>query len=115
MHPWPRARSGSSGTLFPAVLGVRPAVVCGEERVSEMAVELDPVLLEVLACPAPDHAPLQIGTPDDAEADALTCTGCGRVYPVRDGIPVLLLDEATLGPHQTAAASDDAGSAGPES
>ncbi len=52
----------------------------------------------MLACPAPDHAPLSVGAPDDAEADALTCTECGRVYPVRDGIPVLLLDEATGGP-----------------
>ena len=25
----------------------------------------------------------------------LTCTECGRVYEIRDGIPVLLLDEAT--------------------
>ena len=56
---------------------------------------LDPQLLEILACPAPDHAPLRPGTPDDPEAEALTCTSCGRVYPVRDGIPVLLLDEAT--------------------
>jgi uncharacterized protein YbaR (Trm112 family) len=63
-----------------------------------MAVELDPVLLEVLACPAPDHAPLRLGTPDDPDADALTCSSCGRVYPVRDGIPVLLLDEASGGP-----------------
>lgn len=63
-----------------------------------MAVELDPVLLEVLACPAEHHAPLKIGAADDASADALTCTECGRIFPVRDGIPVLLLDEATGGP-----------------
>ncbi|WP_024874864.1 Trm112 family protein [Saccharomonospora piscinae] len=59
-----------------------------------MAVTLDPQLLDILACPAPDHAPLTPGTPEDPEADALTCTSCGRVYEVRDGIPVLLLDEA---------------------
>lgn len=59
-----------------------------------MAVTLDAQLLEVLACPAADHAPLRPGTPDDPDADALTCTSCGRVYEVRDGIPVLLLDEA---------------------
>jgi len=59
-----------------------------------MTVELDAQLLEILACPSEDHAPLRVGTPDDPEADALTCTECGRQYPVRDGIPVLLLDEA---------------------
>ncbi len=58
---------------------------------------LDPVLLEVLACPAEHHAPLTPGAPDDPGAPSLTCTECGRVYPIRDGIPVLLLDEATLG------------------
>ena len=79
-----------------------------------MAVELDPILLEVLACPAPDHAPLRVGAPDDAEADALTCTECGRVYPVRDGIPVLLLDEATGGPGRIRA-RPAAGSADSES
>lgn len=59
-----------------------------------MTVELDPKLLEILACPSQDHAPLTPGTVDDPDADALTCSACGRVYPVRDGIPVLLLDEA---------------------
>lgn len=59
-----------------------------------MAVVLDPQLMEILACPCDEHAPLQLGTPDDATADALTCTSCGRSFPVVDGIPVLLLDEA---------------------
>jgi uncharacterized protein YbaR (Trm112 family) len=59
---------------------------------------LDPVLLEVLACPAEHHAPLVLGAPDDPAAASLTCTECGRVFPIRDGIPVLLLDEATGGP-----------------
>jgi uncharacterized protein len=63
-----------------------------------VAVELDPQLLEILACPSPDHAPLRPGSPDDPAADALTCTSCGRVFPVRDGIPVLLLDEVIAGP-----------------
>jgi hypothetical protein len=61
-----------------------------------VAVRLDPQLLEILACPTPDHAPLSVGTPADPEADALTCTECGRQYPVVDGVPVLLLDEAVL-------------------
>ena len=69
-----------------------------------MAVTLDPQLLDILACPSQDHAPLVVGTPDDPGADALTCTECGRVFRVDDGVPVLLLDEAT-GP---ADGSDDA-------
>ena len=51
---------------------------------------LDPLLLEVIACPAEHHAPLDF----DAAAQTLTCTSCGRVFPVRNGLPVLLLDEA---------------------
>lgn len=61
-----------------------------------MAVQLDQQLLEILACPSDDHAALRPGTPDNPDADVLTCTSCGRRYPVTDGIPVLLLDEAVL-------------------
>jgi uncharacterized protein len=70
-----------------------------------MAVQLDPRLLEILACPSPDHAPLRPGTDDDPEAEVLTCTSCGRRFPVVDGVPVLLLDEALLpdGPEVIAA------------
>jgi uncharacterized protein YbaR (Trm112 family) len=59
-----------------------------------MAVDLDPQLLDILACPSDDHARLVIGTPADPDADALTCTECGRQFRVDDGVPVLLLDEA---------------------
>ena len=52
---------------------------------------LDPQLLEILACPDTHHAPLDL----DAAAQTLTCTECRRVFPIRDGIPVLLLDEAS--------------------
>jgi len=63
-----------------------------------MDLGLDPDLLEILACPAPDHGPLRPGTPDDPAEAALTCTVCDRRYPVSDGIPVLLLTEAVGGP-----------------
>ncbi|MFI5614785.1 Trm112 family protein [Amycolatopsis sp. NPDC051903] len=72
-----------------------------------MAITLDAQLLEILACPSPDHAPLRPGTPEDAGADALTCTECGRVYPVRDGIPVLLLEEAVFSGDHTPGEPDD--------
>ena len=52
---------------------------------------VDKELLEILACPA-DKAPVK------EEDDWLVCTQCGRRYPVRDGIPVMLLDEAEGGP-----------------
>ena len=53
--------------------------------------QLDPRLLEILACPQ-CHATLRV----DEEAQELVCTSgsCGLAYPVRDDIPVLLIDEA---------------------
>ncbi|MDP4690059.1 MAG: Trm112 family protein [Candidatus Nanopelagicales bacterium] len=51
---------------------------------------LDPLLLEILACPCEVHAPLQV----DVSRQVLVCTVCRRGFPVRDGIPVMLLDEA---------------------
>lgn len=68
-----------------------------------MVVQLDPKLLEILACPSEDHAPLHVGSPTDPEADVLTCTSCGRQFRVEDGIPVLLLDEATVPPDKEGA------------
>ncbi|MBB5955163.1 hypothetical protein FHS29_001733 [Saccharothrix tamanrassetensis] len=61
-----------------------------------VVVQLDAQLLEILACPCPEHAPLKPGTAQDPQADFLTCTACGRSFPVREGIPVLLLDEAVV-------------------
>ena len=51
--------------------------------------KLDPMLLEIIACPA-CHAPLAA---DDA-TEELACTRCELVYPVRNDIPVLLVDQA---------------------
>lgn len=33
----------------------------------------------------------------NAEKEGLACSKCHRVYPIRDGIPVLLVDEAVTG------------------
>jgi uncharacterized protein YbaR (Trm112 family) len=57
-------------------------------------VALEPWLVEILACPCEQHAPLAY---DPAAADGageLSCTSCDRVFRIEDGIPVLLLDEA---------------------
>lgn len=52
---------------------------------------IDPKLLEILACPACDDRP-----PVRQEGDRLICDVCGRRYPIRDGIPVMLVEEAEL-------------------
>jgi uncharacterized protein YbaR (Trm112 family) len=56
-------------------------------------VPIDPELLAILVCPSDDHAPLV------EDGAALICTFCASSYPVRDGIPVLLMDDATPGPN----------------
>jgi len=52
---------------------------------------LDPKFLAVLACPADDSRP-----PLRQVDDTLVCDLCGRVYSIRDGIPILLVEEAIL-------------------
>jgi len=54
-------------------------------------VSLDARLLEILACPD-DKGPLYY-FPADA---FLFCPACRRRYEIRDDIPVMLLDEATV-------------------
>ena len=51
---------------------------------------IDARLLEILRCPA-CH-----GEIDPLKADqGLECRDCGRIYPIRDGIPVMLIEEAS--------------------
>ncbi len=50
-------------------------------------------LLDILACPA-CKAEVKL-TADD---QGLKCVSCHRVYPIRDDIPVMLIDEATIEP-----------------
>ena len=54
---------------------------------------LDPALLARLVCPA-TRTPLRY----DEDAQELVSDAAGLAYPVRDGIPVLLIDEARLLP-----------------
>lgn len=54
-------------------------------------------LLSILACPSPDHAPLRLETSSSGTVE-LICTVCASRFPVREGIPVLLADDATPGP-----------------
>ena len=55
------------------------------------AMPVDPDLLEILACP-------NCKTPVTLikNGAALKCATCKRVYPIKDDIPVMLIDEATI-------------------
>lgn len=59
---------------------------------------LDPALLDILACPNCRAALRADDSASDDGAAELVCTSCGFAYPVRDDIPVLLVDEARRPP-----------------
>ena len=48
---------------------------------------IDKELLEILACPA-------CKSDIKLQDEKIVCTQCGRKYPIKDGIPVMLVDEA---------------------
>lgn len=57
-------------------------------RLVEKGVEMiDKELLDILACPA---------CKGDVELkeNKIACKKCGKKYPIKDGIPVMLIDEA---------------------
>ncbi len=49
----------------------------------------DPALLDILVCPL-THGPLEW----DPERSELVSRKAGLAYPVRDGVPIMLVDEA---------------------
>ena len=50
---------------------------------------VDPRLLEILVCPQ-TKAPLRY----DREAQELVSEAAGLAFPIRDGVPIMLIDEA---------------------
>lgn len=54
-----------------------------------MNTHVDPKLLEILVCPL-TKCPLRY----DAKAQELISDQAGLAYPIRDGIPIMLVDEA---------------------
>jgi len=54
---------------------------------------IDAELLEILACPN-CKTPVKLVK----NGAALKCDTCHRVYPIKDDIPVMLIDEATIEP-----------------
>jgi uncharacterized protein YbaR (Trm112 family) len=57
----------------------------------EASVGMDPELLEILACPV-CKVPVKL----EDDENALFCDQCRRVYPIRNEIPVMLVEEATI-------------------
>ncbi len=50
---------------------------------------IDRELLEILACP---QCKGEVSL--NKKGDGIVCTQCSLVYPIKDGIPVMLVDEA---------------------
>lgn len=48
---------------------------------------VDKILLDILACPA-------CKSDVELKDNKICCKGCGKKYPIRDGIPVMLIEEA---------------------
>jgi uncharacterized protein YbaR (Trm112 family) len=66
------------------------------DAMSDPAAEVDPRLLEILVCPV-THGPLTY----DRDAGELVSKSARLAYPVRDGVPVMLPEEArALGEHE---------------
>ena len=82
----------ASGVARPRVqFGTRPALTLPVlvNCYFQMAISTD--LLEILICPA-CRAKVEL-KPDGS---GLRCVSCHRLYPIRDEIPVMLIDEATI-------------------
>ena len=58
-----------------------------------MSGRIDPELLQILVCPKCKGELTVRPDADGAEA-FLECAACALAYPVEDGIPVMLIDEA---------------------
>jgi len=91
---WWRRRSAGSGASADAWSAAEASPAAYEPP--KLGGDVDPELLAILACPLDKHAVTR-------EGNYLVCGECQRHYPIRDGIPVMLIDEA-LTPEQAAAA-----------
>jgi uncharacterized protein YbaR (Trm112 family) len=72
-----------------AALRVSKFATISTREAATLAISND--LLEILVCPA-CKAKVELKT----DGSGLKCVACHRVYPVRDDIPVMLVDEAAI-------------------
>jgi uncharacterized protein YbaR (Trm112 family) len=61
--------------------------------VEEFDMPISPSLLAILACPL-CKADVKL----TADEKGLKCVACQRVYPIKDDIPVMIIDEAAVEP-----------------
>lgn len=61
----------------------------------EKIMSINPKLLEILACPV-----CKTDIKLTADEKGLKCVQCHRVYPIKEDIPVMLIDEATIEPER---------------
>lgn len=54
---------------------------------------LDPEFMKILRCPIDPKREAALSQPDETH---LECTRCHVQYAIRDGFPILLMDEAKL-------------------
>jgi len=58
---------------------------------------IDPRLLEILACPLCKALVTKVTmVTTTGTGDGLKCPQCRRVYPIKDDIPIMLVDQATI-------------------
>jgi uncharacterized protein YbaR (Trm112 family) len=88
---WKKRSGGGADEAWSAVPAAEPS-----SEPPKLGGDVDPELLAILACPL-DKQPVK------RAGNYLVCQECQRHYPIRDGIPVMLIDEA-LTPEQAAAA-----------
>ena len=97
VQPTPAGRHGRSVHVHVPVPVPVPVLVLVHVRagtsVKLSAMAIHPDLLEILACPV-CKTPVEVVK----NGAGLRCGQCKRVYPVRDDIPIMLPEEATVEP-----------------
>lgn len=56
-----------------------------------LRLEFDLSIVDLLACPA-CHGSLNLDAPSSGGSSRLICIGCDRVYPIVDGIPLMIAE-----------------------
>ena len=74
-------------------IGPHPGSRLSDRTWSRMLPMIPQDLLDILVCPVCKKPLVQ-----KENGESLKCGECKRVYPVRDNIPILLVDQATIDP-----------------